>query len=91
MADEKNKPFRGRDEQAEEIFSAFKGVTHTDGSQFLPHLGRQDLLNALAEAEARGAAEQRQKDGEGQRAKEEVDTTSGGGVTVEGGVGRKRV
>lgn len=67
MTQEQNKPVRIRDEQAEEIFSAFKGVTHTDGSQFLPHLGRQDLLNALAEAEARGAAEQRRKDAEGMK------------------------
>lgn len=55
---------RTREEQAEEIFALFKGVTHTDGSQFLPHMGRHDLLHALAEAEARGAEEARRKDAE---------------------------
>ena len=59
-ADEQNKPVRSRDEQIEDLASQifFGARNHTDGMF--------EAKRHIEEAEARGAAEQRRKDGEGQ-------------------------
>ena len=60
MSDEQNEPVRSRDEQIEDLASQifFGARNHTDGMF--------EAKRHIEEAEARGAAEQRRKDGEGQ-------------------------
>ena len=58
MTDEQNKPVRSREEQAKVLISRINDMTMDYPSREIPL--------ALAEAEARGAAEQRRKDAEGQ-------------------------
>ena len=60
MTDEQNKPVRSREEQAKALISRINDMTMDYPSREIPP--------ALAEAEARGAAEQRRKDAEGQEA-----------------------